>query len=79
MSEKHKEVCRPLNYFQHFLIFVFAVSNCVSILAFASLVRVSVGILSSRVGIKICAVTAGVKKYKSIPKKKKKKQDKVVL
>ena len=30
-------------------------------------------------GIKICAITAGIKKYKSIIKKKKKKHDKIVL
>ena len=35
--------------------------------------------MSSTVGIKICAITAGVKKYKSIIKKKKKKHDKIAL
>ena len=33
----------------------------------------------SAVGIKICAITAAIKKYKSIIKKKKKKHDKIVL
>ena len=33
--------------------------------------------ISSPVGLKICAITAGIKKYKSI--KKKKKHDKTVL
>ena len=33
---------------------------------------VLVGIASSSIGIKICAITAGMKKYKSIIKKKKK-------
>ena len=47
--------------------------------AFASLVCVPVGIVSSAIGIKICAITAGIKKYKSIIKKKKKKNDKIVL
>ena len=37
-------------------------------------------ITSSAGGIKICAITSGIKKYKSIiKKKKKKKHDKVVL
>ena len=40
---------------------------------------VLVGIASSSIGIKICAITAGMKKYKSIIKKKKKKHDKIVL
>ena len=35
MSEKHKKVCRTLNYFDPFLVFVFAVSEYVSISAFA--------------------------------------------
>ena len=37
------------------------------------------GITSSAVGIKICSITAGIKKYKSIIKKKKKKHEKIVL
>ena len=59
--------------------FVFAVSGCVSISEFASLVNVPVGIASSAVAIKIFAITAGIKKCKSIIKKKKKKHDKTVL
>ena len=38
-----------------------------------------VGITSSAVRIKICAITAWIKKDKSIIKKKKKKHDKIVL
>ena len=41
-------------------------------LQFASLVAIPVGITSSAVGIKICAIMAGIKKCKSIIKKKKK-------
>ena len=40
---------------------------------------VPVGITSSEIGLKIYAITAGIKKYKSIIKKKKKKHDRVVL
>ena len=36
-------------------------------------------ITGSAVGIKICAITARIKKYNSIIKKKKKKHDKIVL
>ena len=60
MSEKPKKVCRALNYFEHFLVFVSYVSVCVSISAFASLVGVPVGVTSSAVGIKIYAITAGI-------------------
>ena len=31
------------------------------------------------IGLKICVITAGIKKYKSIIKKKRKKDDKIVL
>ena len=47
--------------------------------AFASLVRIPIGIASFTIGLKICVITAGIKKYKSIIKKKKKKHDKIVL
>ena len=60
-------------------ILILTVTGCVSISAFVSLVCVPVGITSSAVGIKIFAVTAGIKKYKSIIKKKKEKHDKIVL
>ena len=54
------------------LILISTITGCVSISIFASLLHVSVGFASS-------AITAGVKKYKSIINKKKKKQDKIVL
>ena len=79
MSEKSKKTCKYLNYVEQLLILVSAVTGCVSVSAFASLVFVSVGITSSAVVIKISAVTAGIKKYKSIIKKKKNKHDKLVL
>ena len=78
MKEKHKKVYRVLNYSAHF-IFISAVSGSVSISAFASLVGAPVGITSFAVGLKICAVTAGIKKYESIIKKKRKKHNHTVL
>ena len=79
MSEKYKKTCKNLNYVEHLLILVLTVASCVSISAFVSLVCVPVGITSSAVGIKICAITAEIKKCKSIIKKKKKKREKIVL
>ena len=35
-------------------------TGCVSISAFASLFGIPIGILSSVIGLKICAVTAGI-------------------
>ena len=79
MSKKHKKACTTLNYIEHFLILASTITGCVSISAFASLIGIPIGITSSAIGLKICAITAGIKKYKSIIKKKKKKHDKIVL
>ena len=78
MSEKYKKTCKYLNYVENLLILVSTVTACVSISAFASLVTIPVGITSSAVGIKNCAITVGIKTYKLIIKKKK-KHDKIVL
>ena len=79
MSRKHKKVCITLNYIEHFLILASVIAGCISISAFASFLGIPAGIKSSAIGLRICAVTAGIKKYKSIIKKKKKKHDKIVL
>ena len=73
MSEKDKKTCKYLNYVEDLLILSSTITGCVSISAFVSLVCVPVGIMSSAIGIEICAITAGIiKKKKSIIKKKKK-------
>ena len=74
MSKKHKKVSTILNYTEHFLILASAITGCVSISAFASLVGIPIEISSSAVGSKICTVTAGITKYKSMIKKKKKEK-----
>ena len=79
MSEKYKKTCKYLIYVEHLLILVWTVTGCASISAFASLIAIPVGITTSSVGIKICAITAEIKKYKSIIKKKKKHHDKTML
>ena len=65
MSRKHKKVCTTLNYIEHFLILPSTITGCISISAFASLLGIPL-----RIGLQICAATAGIKKYKSIIKKK---------
>ena len=62
ISKKHKKVCTTLNYIEYFLILDSAITGCVSISAFASLVGITIGITSSAIGLKICAITAGIKK-----------------
>ena len=79
MSKKHKKGCTALYYIQHLLILAYAVAGCVSFIAFASLVAIPIGIVTSALVLKICEITAGIKNYKSIITKKKKKHDKIVL
>ena len=79
MSKKHKKVCRVLKYIDHLLIAISTITGCVSISAFTSVIGIPVGITISAIGLKICVITAGIKKYKSIIKKKKNKHDKIVL
>ena len=40
---------------------------------------IPIGITSSAIVLKICAITAGINKYKSIIEKRKKRHDKIVL
>ena len=47
--------------------------------AFASLIGMSLGIMSSAIGLKICAKPTRMRKYESTIKKKKKNHDKVLL
>ena len=79
MSKKHKKVCTTLNCIEHFLILGYTITGYVFISAFASFVCIPIRITSSAIVLKICAITAGIKMYKSIIKKKKKKRDKLVL
>ena len=79
MCKKHEKVCATLNYIEHFLILCSSITGCVSTSDFSSLVGIQIGITSSAFGLQTCAITAAIKKYKSIIKKKKKKHDKIVL
>ena len=79
MFEKCKKTCKYLNYVEQLLILVSTVTGCVSISAFASLVSAPVGIRSSAVGMQTCAITATIKKYEPIIKKKEKKHDEIVF
>ena len=72
MSKKHIKVCRVLNYTEHLLILISRVTGCISISAFASIVGISIAITNSTIGLKILVITAGIKKYKSIIRKRKK-------
>ena len=69
MSKKHKKICITLNYIEQFLIVGSPITGSVSISAFASLVGIPIGITSYAIQWKIIAITAAIKKYKSIHKK----------
>ena len=49
-------------------ILVSAVTRCISISAFSSWLGISIGITSSAIELKICAIAADIKKSKSIKK-----------
>ena len=77
MSKKHEIVCRVLNCVKNLLISVSTETGYVSISDFASLIGVPVGIVGSTIGLQIFVLTAAIKKYKTIIKKR--KHDKIVL
>ena len=56
MSRKHKKVCTTLNYIEHFLILASAVTGCISISVFASLLGIPIGITSSALGLLAVAI-----------------------
>ena len=62
-----------LNYIEHFLILASTINGCISISTFASLCGIPKEITSSEIKLKIYAITAGVKMYKTIIKRKRKK------
>ena len=75
----HKKVYTIADYIEHFLILASAITRCISIFAFCSLSGVPIEITISAIGLKICAITAWITKYKLINKKMKRKHDKILL
>ena len=68
ISKKQKKVFTALNYIEHLLVLTSVITRCVLISAFTSFVGIPTGILSCRVGLKIYAITTGIKKYESMIK-----------
>ena len=79
MIKKLKKSSTSLNYIEHFPILASTIVWCISISDFSPLIRIPIGIKSSAMGLKICAITTGIKNCKLIFKKKKKKHVKTVL
>ena len=73
MSKKHKkglqnfELYLPLTYC---IFYSYTITGCVSISVFTSLVGIPIGVASSTMGLKICVITAEIKKYKLIRKRR---------
>ena len=59
ISEKHKKVCKILNYTKHLLTVASAVTGRVLISSFSSLFGIPVGITSSAITRKSSVITAG--------------------
>ena len=89
MNKKHKTICTTLNYIEHFLILASTITGCYNYTFILQLYCFfffdwyfyRYYKFCNTVGLKICAITARIKKRKSITKKKKKKKnhDKIVL
>ena len=56
---------------EHVLILTSTITGCISISAFAFLIGIPIGIMSSVIGLKFFEITVEIKKYKSSIKKKK--------
>ena len=66
MSKKHKNGCTTLNDIEQFFRLASTITGCSSIFAFVSFLGFPIEITSSAIELKICAITAGINKYKSI-------------
>ena len=58
MSNNNKKAITTLNYIERFLTLAFTVTVCISISAFAFIVKFSLGIMSCTIGLNICAIIA---------------------
>ena len=57
----NRKACTTLNYIGYFLTLASIITGWVPISAFASLVGIPIGITSSAIGFRICAIAAGIK------------------
>ena len=61
MSKKNKKMFRLFSYIEYLLILVSTVIGCISICVFPSLGCIPIEIASSAIGLKLCAITVGIK------------------
>ena len=80
ISKKHKRICKILKYISHLLTLASStVTRCVPISTLALLTGIPVDFPSYAIVINFFIMITGIKKYKPINKRKKKKHDKIVL
>ena len=70
MSKNPKKSLYDSNFSENKIALASMVTGSISTSAFASLFHIPIGITSSAIGLKISAINAEIKKYKSIIKKK---------
>ena len=75
VTKKHKKTCKTLNYVE-LLFLASTFTDWVLISVFTSIVDIIVEITRSKVGLIVCVMGVGIKKYKSIIKKNKNKNNK---
>ena len=56
MSSNKEKICTTLNYIEYFLIIASAVTGCISMSVFTSLLNTLTGITSSTIRLTICAI-----------------------
>ena len=65
MGNKHEKVCETLSYtltyIEQFLILASAITRCISISTFVSLLGIPTRITTSSIGLTICAIAAAIK------------------
>ena len=59
-GRKHKKVCIILNHIEYFIDLASTITGYISFSAFTFLFGISIGITSSAIGLKICAITTGI-------------------
>ena len=74
VTKKHKKTCKTLNYVE-LLFLASTFTDWVLISVFTSIVDIIVEITRSKVGLIVCVMGVGIKKYKSIIKKNKNKNN----
>ena len=61
-SEKHRKVYRTLSYIENFIV-ASTITGCVSISAFPFLRGIPIGFTRSAIGLKVCPIAEGIKRY----------------